>query len=84
MQRELRCPAYVRYVDDMLLFANDRRLKGRKVVHFRRRLRERLAGYQAGERTAAEVGISIRGWLNHARYGDTWGLRRAVLRKAVL
>ncbi|GIK58016.1 MAG: hypothetical protein BroJett015_36790 [Chloroflexota bacterium] len=130
VKRELRCPAYGRYVDDMLLFAEDkqmlwrwqsavierlaslrltihpgahprpttegipflgfvvypthRRLKRRKVVHFRRRLQEKLQVYRAGDCTAAEVGASIRGWLNHARYGDTWGLRRAVLRKAVL
>ncbi|MHA1574769.1 MAG: hypothetical protein ACTSXL_01310 [Alphaproteobacteria bacterium] len=22
---------------------------------------------------------SLNGWINHASYGDTWGLRRAIL-----
>ena len=27
-----------------------------------------------------EVGSSVLGWINHVRYGDTWGLRRAILK----
>ena len=23
---------------------------------------------------------AVRGWINHVRYGDTWGLRRTVLK----
>jgi retron-type reverse transcriptase len=130
VKRELRCLAYVRYVDDMLLFSDDkqtlwrwqaavierlaglrltihpgaharpttegipflgfvvypshRRLKRRKVVHFRRRLQEKLRVYGAGDCAMGDVGVTIRGWLNHARYGDTWGLRRAILREVVL
>jgi hypothetical protein len=130
VKRELRCPGYVRFVDDLLLFANDkellwrwrqalvdkladlrlvvhagahprpvtegipflgfvvypshRRLKRRKVVHARRRLRKRLQEYQAGELSIDHFGSSVRGWINHVRYGDTWGLRKAVLRDLVL
>jgi retron-type reverse transcriptase len=39
IQRELRCPAYVRYVDDFLLFADDKRL----LWEYRRAIVERLA-----------------------------------------
>jgi RNA-directed DNA polymerase len=124
--RELRCPGYVRYVDDMLLFADDkavlwdfkravldrlaelrltvhedraqvqptshgipwlgfvvypthRQLKRRNVVCFRRHLNALVAAYQDGRITFAELDASIRGWIEHARHGDTSGLRRALL-----
>lgn len=129
VKRELRCKAYVRYVDDFLLFADDkavlwkwkaalierlaalrltihpgaqprpvtegmpflgfvvypthRRLKHRNVVAYWRRWRALLAAFVAGEETQAAVVASLRGWINHARYGDTWGLRKAVARQAV-
>jgi len=125
VQRELRCPAYLRYVDDFLLFADNkrtlwawrdavvrrlaglrltihpsahprptsegfpflgftvypthRRLKRRKVVAYRRRLKRLVAGWIAGERTQEAVVTSLCGWINHARYGDTWGLRRGMV-----
>jgi len=131
VKRELRCRSYLRYVDDTLLFADDkptlwgwreavvgymahrrltiherrahprpvtegipflgfvifpthRRLKRRNVVNYRRRLRGLLAAYQAGDLPADQVSASVLGWINHARYGDTWGLRRAMLSSVVL
>ena len=130
VKRELHCAGYVRYVDDLLLFADDkrtlwtwhgavvewlaelrltmhpgthprpvtegfpflgfvifpthRRLKRRKIIHYRRRLREMLRAYDEGEVSAEQVAASISGWINHARYGDTWGLRRAMLEDVVL
>jgi hypothetical protein len=125
VKRELRCPAYVRYVDDILLFAEvprllwewrmalierlmrfrltlhanaqphsvtngipflgfvvfpeHRRLKGRKVVHLRRRLDRALQLYCRGDILLSGVTSSVRGWVNHVRYGNTIGLRKAVL-----
>ncbi len=130
VKRELRCqrrsPAYLRYVDDFLLFANDketlwrwraaiierlarlrlivhearchprpvtegipflgflvfpthRRLRRCKGIRYRRRLKRLLASYQSGEVELDQVHASVQGWLNHVRYGDTWGLRRAML-----
>jgi hypothetical protein len=129
VKRELRCqghsPGYLRYVDDLLLFADDkgtlwewregvvermarlrltihpgaqprpvsegipflgfvifpthRRLKRRRGIAFQRRLRRKLQACAAGEITLDEVHASVEGWVNHVRYGDTWGLRRAVL-----
>ena len=126
VKRELRCKAYLRYVDDFLLFADDketlwrwraaiierlarfrlvlhdahshpypvtegipflgftifpthRRLKRRKGIRYHRRLKRLLASYQAGEIELDRVHVSVQGWVNHVRYGDTWGLRRAML-----
>ncbi len=130
VQRELGCGGYVRYVDDVLLFADDkralwqwkaaiqermarlrltihpgahprpvteglpflgfviypthRRLKYRKLVAYRRRLQHKLADYVAGEATREAVVASILGWINHTRYGNTWGLRRAILEGVTL
>lgn len=67
-----------------VVYPTHRLVKRRKVVHFRRCLKERLAAYRAGELTAHEVTASVRGWINHVRYGDTWMLREAVLRDVVL
>jgi RNA-directed DNA polymerase len=125
VKRELRCPAYLRYVDDMLLFADDkrrlwgwrdalverlarlrltihpgahprpvtegfpflgfvvypthRRLKRRNAVAYRRKLKRLIAEWIAFRRTRDAVLTSLSGWINHARYGDTWGLRRSVV-----
>jgi len=125
VKRELRCPAYVRYVDDMLLFADDketlwgwrealierlawsrltihpgaqprpvtegfpflgfvvypahRRLKRRNVVAYRRKLERLIAEWISFRRTRETVVMSLLGWINHARYGDTWGLRSSVV-----
>lgn len=28
----------------------------------------------------AELDASVQGWINHVRYGDTWGLRRHIFK----
>lgn len=125
VKRELRCRGYLRFVDDFLLFADDkstlwrwrealiehlarlrltihearahprpvgegipflgfivfpshRRLKRRKGIQYRRRLKRLLASYATGEIELVQVQASVDGWVNHVRYGDTWGLRRAL------
>lgn len=131
IKREIKCRGYVRYVDDLLLFADDkltlhawrrqiidfvaglrltlhenraqprpaptgvpflgfqvypghRRLKRRNAIHARRRLKALAAAYQRGEVDRERVRAGVQGWINHARYGDTWGLRRAILQEVVL
>ncbi len=125
VKRELRCPSYVRYVDDLLLFGPDkptlwgwklamenrlarlrltihpgahprpvtegipflgfvvypdrRHLKRRKGIHFRRRYWGLLAAARKGEIQLDRVTASVKGWVNHVRYGNTVGLRKAVL-----
>jgi hypothetical protein len=129
VKRELRCKGYLRYVDDFVLFAEDkatlwawhralvarlarlrltihpgahprpvteglpflgfvvypdrRRLKRRKGIHYRRRFRTLLQQYAEGEISLDEVTASARGWANYARYGNTVGLRKAVLGQPV-
>jgi RNA-directed DNA polymerase len=126
IKRDLKCAAYVRYVDDFLLFANDTRtllnwriaaiqkmaelrlslheesaqvypvrtgipflgfrlypdhrlVKSRKVIHFRRKLRRLLLGYADDKVSIQTLDASIKGWKNHVRYADSWGLRNAML-----
>ena len=124
VKRELRCKGYLRYVDDFLLFADDkdtlwkwktgieyflvrlrlalhsnahprpvsegipflgfvvyperRRLKARKVIHYRRRLKKLFCDYQDGEIPFEALKDSLHGWVEHVRYGNTIGIRKAV------
>ncbi|MEZ4867196.1 MAG: reverse transcriptase domain-containing protein [Caldilineaceae bacterium] len=127
VNRELRCSAYLRYVDDFALFAADkatlhswraaiierlarlrltihedraqiyptahgipflgfviypeyRQLKRRKGIAYQQRLQGLLADYQAKRMGRDRIGHSVRGWLNHVRFADTWGLRQAILK----
>jgi len=43
-----------------------------------------LEDYAAGEIALDQVTASVQGWVNHARYGDTEGLRRAMLGSLVI
>ena len=126
IKRELKCRAYLRYVDDMVLFAGDkavlwqwrraviafleglrltihaerahprpvteglpflgftifpthRRLKAEKAVSFRRKYKQLMSALDAGLLDLSVVKASVAGFVNHARYGDTRGLRRAIL-----
>jgi hypothetical protein len=65
-----------------VVYPDRRRLKRRKAIHFRRRFRDLLRRYERGEIPLEDVTASARGWANHARYGNTVGLRKAVLGKA--
>jgi len=130
VKRELRCPAYLRFVDDFLLFSDDktvllewkkaiekrlarfrltihpgaharpttegvpflgfilfpdrRRLKRRKGIYFRRRFMQLVANYAAGIISLDQLTASVQGWVNHARYGNTVGLRKAMLTSIVI
>lgn len=130
IKQQLSCPAYVRYVDDFLLFADDkqtlwgwkaaiverlaqfrltlhpqaqprpvgegipflgfiifpqhRRLKRRKGIYYQRRLRRMLAAYQRRQLSFDQLTASVQGWVNHARYGNTVGLRRALLSHTIV
>ena len=127
VKRALRCAAYLRYVDDFLLFADSkrqlwawkdavrakladlrltlhersstvypvtngipflgfrlypthRRLKRRNGMAFVRRYRALRRAAARGEVGLEEIERRVRGWLAHAAHGDTYGLRRALLR----
>ncbi len=125
IKRELSCGGYVRYVDDLLVFGNDkaglwdnlrrinqristlrltlhkgahprpvteglpflgfivfpdhRRLKRRKGVQFQRKLRDSVKLWEAGLLDTDSLVASVGSWINHVRYGNTGGLRKAVL-----
>ena len=63
-----------------VVYPTQRRVKARKVRSATRHLTERLDAYRAGAITFAELDASVKGWINHVRYADTWGLRRHVFR----
>jgi RNA-directed DNA polymerase len=125
VKRELHCTAYLRYVDDFLLFADDkkrliqweqaiqsrlarmrltihpnaqprpviegftflgfrifpekRRLKRQKGLYYQRKLRGMVSAYAEGLLSLTELDASVQGWVNHIRYGNTVGLRKAIL-----
>jgi retron-type reverse transcriptase len=62
-----------------VVYPNRRRLKRRKGLHFQRKLRRLLNDYEAGLIPLETVTASVQGWANHTRYGNTVGLRKAVL-----
>jgi hypothetical protein len=56
----------------------------RKVRHATRRLGQRYEAYRAGTLAFAEFDAGVRGWINHVRQADSWGLRRRLLAPFVL
>lgn len=130
-KRSLKCHAYLRYVDDMLVFADEkaqlhywreqiieyletlrlkiheesaqprpsnigvtflgfqvcpgyRRLKPANGYAFQRRIKSLAHRYRSGQIPSEDIYNRVLGWVNHARYGDTWGLRQAILSQAGL
>ena len=61
------------------LFPQKRRLKRRKGIYYQRKLRTLLLAYSRGEMPLDKVTASVQGWANHARYGNTVGLRKSIL-----
>ncbi len=62
-----------------VVYPTHRRIKARNVVRFSRRFRANWAEYCAGQISFAEFDASVKGWINHVRYADSWGLRKHVL-----
>lgn len=67
-----------------VVYPTHRRIKSRNVVKFSRRLHARWSEYTSGQITFAEFDTSVKGWVNHVRYADTWGLRRHILGKPLV
>ncbi len=66
-----------------IIYPDRRRLKRRKGLHYRRKWQDLLVAYEAGLIPLETVTASIRGWTNHVRYGNTVGLRKAILKTAI-
>jgi RNA-directed DNA polymerase len=62
-----------------VIYPTHRKLKSRKVVHATRRLHSAYQRWQRGHISFAEFDAMVQGWINHAHYADTWGLRNHVL-----
>jgi RNA-directed DNA polymerase len=58
-----------------VVYPTHRLLKRRNAVKFTRRLERNIDAYQAGRISFGELDASVKGWVNHVRFADTWGLR---------
>lgn len=63
------------------VYPDHRRLLPENVRRARRRFRWLGHQFSLGRIDARRVRASIQAWIAHAVHGDTWGLRRAVLRE---
>jgi hypothetical protein len=61
-----------------VVYPTHRLLKRRNAVNFTRRLERNLDAYQAGRISFAELDSGVKGWVNHVRFADTWGLREHI------
>ncbi len=67
-----------------VIYPAHRRVKARNVVKFTRKLKDRWSEYCAGKISFAEFDASVKGWVNHVRYADTWGLRKHMFRDGLV
>ena len=65
------------------VFPHRRRLKRRKGIYFQRKYRQLLTDFAGGSVPLSKVSATVLGWVNHTRYGNTVGLRKAVQGKAL-
>jgi hypothetical protein len=65
------------------VFPGHRRLRRSTGVRFQRRLAQLRAGYAEGRIRLDAIRMSVMSWIGHLRHGDTWRLRRALLKEAV-
>lgn len=61
-----------------VVYPTHRKIKQRNVVNFTRRFEHNIDLYENGLIPFAELDASVKGWVNHVRYADTWGLRRYI------
>ncbi len=61
-----------------IVYPNHRRLKRRKGVYFGRKLRRLVDACARGQISFEAMDASVQGWINHVRYGNTIGLRKAM------
>lgn len=66
------------------IFSTHRFLRKENVKRFRRRLKRIKRQFERGEITIGKIGLSIKGWIAHAKCGNTYNLRKKILRDFVL
>ncbi len=62
-----------------IVYPTHRRLKRRNVVAFTRQWRHLRRAFVRGDIEFRRLDATVQGWVNHVRYGDSWGLRQRVL-----
>jgi retron-type reverse transcriptase len=62
------------------VYEDHRRVRRSTGLRFQRRLRELAAAYHRREIGRHEIRASLMSWIGHLKHGDTWGLRRRLLR----
>jgi retron-type reverse transcriptase len=62
-----------------ILYPNHRLLKHRKGMAFQRKLAMLYRDYCCAHITFPQLDASIKGWVNHVRFANTWRLRRSML-----
>lgn len=65
------------------VFPDHRRLRRSNGVRFARLMRRLTEEYADGKVNCDMIGRRIAGWIGHARHGDTWGLRTALIEGVV-
>lgn len=60
------------------VFPNQRSIKRRKAIYYQRKLAKLLLEYEQGNIVLDNVLDSVLAWNNHARYGNTVGLRKSI------
>jgi hypothetical protein len=66
-----------------LVYPDHRRLQQRNGLAFQRRYKRQLQQVARGHLTLQALDQSVQAWIAHAGHGDTWGLRRVLLRPAI-
>jgi retron-type reverse transcriptase len=72
-----RCEAGITFLGWRLSPGRTRLIRG-NVTRFRRRVRDMQGELREGAITAEEIRKRIQAWIGHARFGDTWHLRRQL------
>ena len=67
-----------------VVFPNKRRIKRDKGIAYNRRFARLVRQYSAGDLSFDSLTASVQGWVNHAGYADTTGLRRAMFKSVVI
>jgi retron-type reverse transcriptase len=66
------------------IFSTHRLLRKENVKRFRRRLKRIKRQFEKGEITIGKISLFIKGWIAHAKQGNTYGLRKKLLRDFIL
>lgn len=66
------------------IFSTHRLLRKENVKRFRRKLKRLKRKFAEEKITTRTVSLSVKGWIAHAREGNTYGLRKRILRDFVL